>query len=184
MRIDFFNFFLLSTSVNITKIQINFVNYINAEIQLLKNFSFFILLRFFFKFEQLTDIIGVDNLMKFKEKKRFSVFYSFLNINTPKRFLLELKGNLFDNFLSVFRVFESALWPEREIWDLFGIFFSNHPDLRRLLTDYGFSGFPLRKDFPIIGYLDLIFDQEKEILKYQKLELMQENRNFLYKKIW
>jgi NADH:ubiquinone oxidoreductase subunit C len=148
------------------------------------NLSLFILLKFFFKFDQLVDIAGVDNLVKFTEKSRFAIFYNFLNINFPERLMLEVKGNLLDYFPSVFQVFESALWPEREIWDLFGIFFSNHPDLRRLLTDYGFLGFPLRKDFPSVGFFDLVFDQEKESLRYQQLELVEENRNFLYRKSW
>lgn len=184
MIFSYFDFYLLGYNIGISKLQITFLNRINVGIKLFNNLSLFILLKFFFKFDQLVDIVCVDNLIKFQEKNRFAIFYNFLNINSPKRLMLEIKGDLLKHFPSVFKIFESALWAEREVWDLFGIFFSNHPDLRRLLTDYGFLGFPLRKDFPSIGFFDLVFDQEKETLKYQQLELVEENRNFLYKKIW
>jgi NADH-quinone oxidoreductase subunit C len=86
--------------------------------------------------------------------------------------------------LSLSKIFQSANWLEREIWDLFGIVFYNHKDLRRILTDYSFRGHPLRKDFPLTGYFELYHDDRKRTLSYSKINLIQEFRNFNYFKNW
>ena len=85
---------------------------------------------------------------------------------------------------SITLLYNSACWAEREIFDLFGIFFINHPDLRKLLTDYGFAGFPLCKDFPLTGYLELRYCEELKCVKYNKVKLMQEYRNFTFLSPW
>ena len=85
------------------------------------------------------------------------------------------------NFLvSVVKIFNSANWLEREVWDLYGVFFDSHPDLRRILTDYGFSGFPLRKDFPLVGFIESRYDDELQQVCYEKLSLSQEFRVFKF----
>jgi NADH:ubiquinone oxidoreductase subunit C len=85
---------------------------------------------------------------------------------------------------SLTKVYKSANWLEREVWDLFGVFFSNHPDLRRILTDYGFEGFPLRKDFPLVGFVEVRYDDEKKSIVYEPLSFSQEYRTFAFNSPW
>jgi NADH-quinone oxidoreductase subunit C len=85
---------------------------------------------------------------------------------------------------SITGIFKSACWMEREVWDMNGIFFENHPDLRRLLTDYGFEGHPLRKDFPISGYVELRYDDSQKRVIYESIEMSQEYRIFNFKSSW
>jgi NADH-quinone oxidoreductase subunit C len=81
-------------------------------------------------------------------------------------------------------LYESGVWLEREIWDMFGIYFEKHPDLRRILTDYGFVGYPLKKDFPITGYLEVYYDVNDKKIIYKPIELMQEYRNYNFGAVW
>ena len=85
---------------------------------------------------------------------------------------------------SITSVYKGANWYEREVWDLFGVFFSNHPDLRRILTDYGFDGFPFRKDYPQTGYFELRYDDEKKHVLYESIEMSQEFRSFDFVSPW
>ena len=101
-----------------------------------------------------------------------------------KRLLVKVKCDKTEMLPSIAGVYKSSIWLEREIWDLFGIFFSEHPDLRRILTDYGFKGFPLRKDFPLSGYVELIFSDEYKKVIYIPLELSQEYRFFDFVTSW
>jgi len=126
-------------------------------------------------FDVLIDICAVD----FPNKpKRFEIVYQFLSISLNLRMKLKLKVDVDESVESVSSIYPCANWYEREIWDLFGISFSNHPDLRRILTDYDFEGFPLRKDFPLTGFVQVKYDDEKEQVIYEPVKLDQEYRDF------
>lgn len=129
----------------------------------------------------LLDIYAVDYPTR---QKRFEVNYLMLSTFFNNRFFL--KTNIMQDQIvnSVMSIFNSANWLEREIWDMFGIFFKNHKDLRRILTDYGFEGFPLRKDFPLTGYLQFRYDDETQTVISEPVELSQEFRGFEYIMPW
>lgn len=127
----------------------------------------------------LVDICVIDNLNLIQ---RFEINYNLLSVKHNFRYFIKTYTNL--QMWSLTYLYESANWLEREVWDMFGIFFLNHPDLRRILTDYGFEGFPLRKDFPLTGYVELRYDDEKSIIVYEPLELAQEYRLFRFTSPW
>lgn len=118
----------------------------------------------------------------------FQVNYLLLNLIQNKRVIVRQNLEQHDSGLvlcdSITTIYKGANWVEREMWDMFGIFFFEHPDLRRILTDYGFEGFPLRKDFPVNGYLELRFNYLKGGLVYQPIKLTQEFRLFNFKSPW
>jgi NADH/F420H2 dehydrogenase subunit C len=114
----------------------------------------------------------------------FEVVYNLLSVQYNKRIFLRIRVNEADTVPSLTSIFKSANWLEREVWDMFGIYFRDHPDLRRLLTDYGFAGHPLRKDFPLSGYLELYYNDKLKRLQYQQLELSQEFRVFEFNSPW
>ena len=127
------------------------------------------------QFKQLMDICGVD----YPERpQRFEVVYNLLSLVHNNRVTVKVMLDDHSSIPSVSKVFSSADWWEREIWDLFGIFFSGHPDLRRILTDYGFDGHPLRKDFPLTGYVEVRYDDAQKRVVYEPVKLTQEYRNF------
>jgi len=113
-------------------------------------------------------------------KNQFNVFLCPTVINVNMKIMCGVQGVL----ESITNLFNSAVWPEREVLDLFGLFFLNHPDLRRLLTDYGFSSFPLRKDFPLTGYLEVRYDDSKQRVVVEEVELQQEFRAFDFLNPW
>ena len=135
----------------------------------------------FLSFKQLIDITATDYPSK---KFRFQITYFLLSIKNNKRIRINLNIRDSDIVPSVTQLFSSANWAEREIWDMFGIFFSSHPDLRRLLTDYGFEGHPLRKDFPLTGYTEVRYSHEKKQVVYEPVTLTQEFRNFDFESPW
>lgn len=135
-------------------------------------------------YDQLLNLTCVDNLTIKGIKKRFTLVYIFNKINTGSHLIMLVDFKESDLIPSISHVYKAANWLEREIFDLFGIFFVNHSDLRRILTDYGFKGFPLRKDFPLTGYLELRYDEGKKYVKYQRLVLMQEYRFFNFTSPW
>jgi NADH:ubiquinone oxidoreductase subunit C len=140
---------------------------------------------FSFNFSQLLDIIIVDRLeIKSYEIKRFNYLYVLLSIFSNFRIFICGFLFLFEILPSITSLFKSADWLEREIWDMYGIFFSGHINLRRILTDYGFIGFPLRKDFPLSGYYDLRYDEISKSIVLEPLELMQEFRFFKLEIPW
>ncbi|KAF9056631.1 hypothetical protein BJ165DRAFT_1435073 [Panaeolus papilionaceus] len=127
------------------------------------------------QFKSVMDISGVD----FPEReKRFEVVYHLLSVKYAGRIRVKTYAGEADPVPSAVEVFRGADWYEREAWDLFGIFFENHPDLRRILTDYGFEGHPLRKDFPLTGYTEVRYDEERKRVVYEPLQLTQAFRNF------
>ncbi|OHC75888.1 MAG: NADH-quinone oxidoreductase subunit C [Rhodospirillales bacterium RIFCSPLOWO2_12_FULL_58_28] len=133
------------------------------------------------QFKQLMDLCGVDYP---EREERFEVVYNLLSLTHNRR--LRIKIQIADGVPapSVSGVFSSANWFEREAWDLFGIYFSEHPDLRRILTDYGFEGHPLRKDFPLSGYVEVRYDDEKKRVAYEPVKMTQELRNFDFLSPW
>jgi NADH dehydrogenase subunit C (EC 1.6.5.3) len=126
-------------------------------------------------FKQLIDVCGVDYLGR---EKRFEVVYHLLSYKFNKRIRIKVHIDEEDYVPSVSKIFSAANWYEREVWDLFGIKFSDHPDLRRLLTDYDFAGHPLRKDFPLSGFVEPRYDEEAKRVVYGPVNLPQEFRNF------
>jgi len=130
------------------------------------------------------DLVGVDKelLYGISEKKvRYGVIYQFASLKTNIRvFVHALLGPKMQSLISGVKEFEGMNWLEREVYDMFGILFTGHPNLRRILTDYGFQGFPLRKDFPVSGYSELRFDKEAQSLVYDHISLQQKGRVFEY----
>lgn len=132
-------------------------------------------------FKQLIDIAGVD----YPERPaRFDVVYHLLSLQHNSRIRVKIETDELHPVPSVCSIFNAANWYEREIWDMFGILFDGHPDLRRLLTDYGFQGHPLRKDFPLSGHVEVRYDHEQRRVVYDTLNLTQDYRNFDYLSPW
>ena len=133
------------------------------------------------QFEQLIDICGVD----YPERaKRFDVVYHLLSPRRNQRIRIKCETDADTPVPSVVDVFPAANWYEREAYDMYGILFSGHPDLRRILTDYGFQGFPLRKDFPLTGYVEVRYDDDQKRVVYEPVKLTQEFRSFDFESPW
>ncbi|EJD04310.1 NADH dehydrogenase [Fomitiporia mediterranea MF3/22] len=133
------------------------------------------------QFKSVMDITAVD----FPEKdKRFEVVYNLLSYKYAGRIRVKTYAGEADAVPSACSVFRGADWYERETWDMYGVFFSEHPDLRRILTDYGFEGHPLRKDFPLTGYTEVRYDEERKRVVYEPLQLTQAFRNFESSSPW
>ncbi len=133
------------------------------------------------RFISLIDICGVDFPGRVK---RFEVVYHLLSPTRNLRIRVKISTSETDPVASITEIFPGAVWYEREAYDMFGILFSGHPDLRRLLTDYGFDGYPLRKDFPTTGYVELRYDEERGKVVYEPVKLAQEFRTFDYLSPW
>jgi len=133
------------------------------------------------RFISMTDVCGVD----YPERdERFDVVYHFMSPHLNHRIRIKLSTDDQSPVPSLTGVFKGANWFEREAYDLYGILFSGHPDLRRILTDYGFDGHPLRKDFPLTGFVEVRYDQERKRVVYEPVKLMQEFRSFDYLSPW
>ena len=133
------------------------------------------------QFKMLMELCGVD----YPEREdRFDVVYCLLSLTLNQRVKVKIQTNTSSAVPSVANVYSAANWWEREAWDLFGIYFSDHPDLRRILSDYGFEGHPLRKDFPLTGYVELRYDDEQKRVVYEPVKLSQEFRNFDFLSPW
>ncbi len=133
------------------------------------------------KFSTLIDITAVDHP---ERDARFDVVYHFLSMYQNQRIRLKMAVREDDLVPSIVGVHPSANWFEREVFDMFGIIFSGHPDLRRILTDYGFRGYPLRKDFPTTGYTEVRYDEEQKRVVYEPVSLVQEYRQFDFMSPW
>jgi len=134
-----------------------------------------------FAFEQLIDLCGVD----WPERaERFDVVYNLLSVSLNQRVRVIVATDETTPVASVHGVWPVATWWEREAWDLFGIVFSGQPDLRRILTDYGFEGHPLRKDFPLTGYVEVRYDEDRKQVVYEPVRLTQDFRSFDFLSPW
>ena len=132
-------------------------------------------------FKVLVDICGTD----YPERpKRFEVVYNLLSLVHNQRIRIKVEADDETPVPSITGVHNSANWFEREIWDMYGVMFSDHPDLRRLLTDYGFEGHPLRKDFPLTGFVETRYDEERKRVVYDPVKLSQEFRKFDFLSPW
>jgi len=170
----------LTTKINSSRInhdqleiQINKESLLDVVIFLKKNNST--------KFKQLIDITAVDYI---GSENRFKMIYLFLSHEYNLRINLYFHINENEMVNSLTKVYPSANWMEREVFDMYGIKFNDHPDLRRILTDYGFSGHPLRKDFPITGHSEVRYSEEKKKVIYEPVKLEQNYRNFDYASPW
>lgn len=132
-------------------------------------------------FKQLVDVCGVDWPGR---ESRFDVVYHLLSMKHNQRVRVKVATDEETAIPSVTSVFSSAGWFERETWDMYGVLFSDHPDLRRILTDYGFEGHPLRKDFPLTGYVEMRYDDETKRVVYEPVKLTQDFRSFDFLSPW
>jgi len=133
------------------------------------------------KFRQLIDIAGVDYP---EDEKRFELIYLFLSHELNIRIKLLIKFQIEQVINSITKIFPSANWMEREVFDMYGVKFKNHPDLRRILTDYGFKGHPLRKDFPLTGFNEVRYSEKDKKVVYEPVKLEQNYRNFDFESPW
>ena len=134
-----------------------------------------------FACEQVMDICGVDWPQR---AERFDVVYNLLSVSLNHRLRVVITTDEVQPVASVHQLWPVATWWEREAWDLFGIIFSGQPDLRRILTDYGFEGHPLRKDFPLTGYVEVRYDEDRKSVVYEPVKLTQDFRNFDFVSPW
>ena len=133
------------------------------------------------QFKALIDITAVD----FPERdERFEVVYNLLSVSLNQRIRIKVATDETAPVPSITSIYSAAAWFEREVWDLYGVLFTDHPDLRRLLTDYGFEGHPLRKDFPLTGYVEVRYDAEQKRVVYEPVKLTQEFRSFDFISPW
>lgn len=149
----------------------------NFVFQLIK----FLKLYSYSQVDSLSDICGVDY---FTKKIRFEVVYNLLSIHFNNRIRIKIETDALTFVPSIVSIFPGANWYEREVWDMFGIVFDSHPDLRRILTDYGFDGFPLRKDFPLTGFLEIRYSESKKRLIFTPIQLTQGYRSFNFTNSW
>lgn len=170
----------ISKSLSYLPILVNYVDYKEHILVVNKTNLLFVLnnlkLHVMYQFNVLTCVSGVDLLGL---KYRFCVSYELLTLSFNFRIRLKVFLNEFSSVTSVFNVYKNSVWWEREIWDLFGIYFENNPDLRRILTDYGFEGFPLRKDFPLSGFYSVYYNNTYKLIVEEPVSLSQEYRSFL-----
>ena len=134
-----------------------------------------------FSFDQLIDITAIDYPSK---ENRFELIYILLSMKKNKRIILKTLVNENDSIDSIIQIFKASDWYERECYDLFGIKFNNHPDLRRIMTDYNFEGHPLRKDFPLTGHSEVRYSEEEKKVVSEPVKLEQNYRNFDYESPW
>ena len=170
----------LNTKINSSSINHNILN-INISKDTLVDVLAFLKTNSFSRFRQLIDITAVDFIGK---ENRFRMVYLLLSheYNLRIKIYFDINENEFVN--SITKIFPSANWMEREVFDMYGIKFNDHPDMRRILTDYGFVGYPLRKDFPLTGHKEVRYSEEKKKVVYEPVKLEQKYRNFDYSSPW
>ena len=170
----------LTTAVK--KSEINFGQlFVDIEIENLISVILFLKTNEKCKFKQLIDITAVDYPHK---EKRFKIVYLLLSHENNLRIIININIEETTLVSSITKIFPSANWMEREVFDMYGISFKDHPDLRRILTDYGFDGYPLRKDFPLTGHTEVRYSEEKKKVVYEPVKLDQEYRDFDFQSPW
>lgn len=180
--LHFLKFYISLFPKSIRKI---FIENNEMEVQIEKKY----ILRFFkmlkdsswSQFKVVSDIIAIDYPGK---ENRFDVIYQMLSQRYNSRMNVLLDAGELSSTPSITKLYKGASWYEREVWDLYGIFFEGHPDLRRILTDYSFEGHPLRKDFPLTGYFEVFYDDTKKRIVYEPVSLVQEYRYFTFNNPW
>ena len=170
----------LTTKIKSSGIKFNYLT-IETEIEEIIEVILFLKTNGKCKFRQLTDITAVDYPRK---EKRFKLVYLLLSHENNHRLIIN--SNIKEKTIvpSITKIFPSANWMEREVFDMYGITFKNHPDLRRILTDYGFEGHPLRKDFPLTGYKEVRYSEDQKKVIYESVKLEQNYRNFDFESPW
>ena len=133
------------------------------------------------KFKQLIDIVAVDYL---GDDQRFRIYYLLLSHENNLRIKVSINLSIDEQVPSIVKLYPSSNWMEREVFDMYGIKFKNHPDLRRILTDYNFKGFPLRKDFPLTGFNEVRYSEKEKKVIYEPVKLEQDYRNFDFESPW
>jgi len=170
----------LTTAVKISKINFGQL-FIEIDIEALYSTILYLKTNNKCRFKQLIDITAVD----YPEKaKRFKLVYLLLSHENNLRILININIDEKLHVPSITKIFPSANWMEREVFDMYGISFKDHPDLRRILTDYGFKGYPLRKDFPLTGHTEVRYSEEKKKVIYEPVKMDQEYRHFDFKSPW
>ena len=170
----------LATKIKSSEIKFNYLT-IEIEIEEIIEVILFLKTNEKCKFRQLTDITAVDYPRK---EKRFKLVYLLLSHENNHRLIIN--SNIKEKTIvpSITKIFPSANWMEREVFDMYGITFKDHPDLRRILTDYGFEGHPLRKDFPLTGYKEVRYSEDQKKVIYESVKLEQNYRNFDFESPW
>ena len=170
----------LTTTVKISKVNFGQL-FIKIDIEALYSTILYLKTNNKCRFKQLIDITAVDYPEK---EKRFKLVYLLLSHENNLRILINIKIDEKTSVPSITKIFPSANWMEREVFDMYGISFKDHPDLRRILTDYGFKGYPLRKDFPLTGHTEVRYSEDKKKVIYEPVKLDQEYREFDFESPW
>jgi len=170
----------LTTTVKISKINFGQL-FIEIDIEALYSTILYLKTNNKCRFKQLIDITAVDYPEK---EKRFKLVYLLLSHENNLRILININIDEKTHAPSITKIFPSANWMEREVFDMYGVSFKDHPDLRRILTDYGFKGYPLRKDFPLTGHTEVRYSEEHKKVVYEPVKLDQEYRNFDFESPW
>ena len=170
----------LTTTVKISKINFGQL-FIEIDIEALYSTILYLKTNNKCRFKQLIDITAVDYPEK---EKRFKLVYLLLSHENNLRILININIDEKTQVPSITKIFPSANWMEREVFDMYGVSFKDHPDLRRILTDYGFKGYPLRKDFPLTGHTEVRYSEEHKKVIYEPVKLDQEYRHFDFESPW
>ena len=170
----------LTTTVKISKINFGQL-FIEIDIEALYSTILYLKTNDKCRFKQLIDITAVDYPEK---EKRFKLVYLLLSHENNLRILININIDEKTHVPSITKIFPSANWMEREVFDMYGVSFKDHPDLRRILTDYGFKGYPLRKDFPLTGHTEVRYSEEHKKVIYEPVKLDQEYRHFDFESPW
>jgi len=170
----------LTTTVKISKINFGQL-FIEIDIEALYSTILYLKTNNKCRFKQLIDITAVDYPEK---EKRFKIVYLLLSHENNLRILVNINIDEKTPVPSITKIFPSANWMEREVFDMYGVFFKDHPDLRRILTDYEFKGYPLRKDFPLTGHTEVRYSEDKKKVIYEPVKLDQEYRHFDFESPW
>jgi len=169
-------------TTNVKRSEINFNQlFIDVDVEDIISTILFLKTNEKCRFRQLIDITAVDYPQR---EKRFKIVYLLLSHENNLRIIINTNIDEKETVSSITKIFPSANWMEREVFDMYGISFKDHPDLRRILTDYGFEGYPLRKDFPLTGHTEVRYSEEKKKVVSEPVKLDQEYRNFDFESPW